>query len=48
MRVDEVNAFIAEMKRPGFTKHLFECEGVSIDMDKLVVAGHSFGAMTAL
>ena len=47
-RVREVRAFIDEISDPSFMEKAGFPEGVTLNLDKLIMSGHSFGGMTAI
>lgn len=47
-RVREVRSLIDEISHPNFMQKIGFPEGVSLNLDKLIVSGHSFGGMTAI
>jgi hypothetical protein len=46
--VREVRAFIDEIIQPNFMQRSGFPDGVSLNLDKLIMSGHSFGGMTAI
>jgi predicted dienelactone hydrolase len=47
-RVKEVRALIDEISQPSFLQKMGFPEDVSLNLDQLIVSGHSFGGMTAI
>ena len=47
-RIKEVNGIFEMLKAPSVGRSLFNNKDLKFDLDKLVVCGHSFGAITAM
>jgi predicted esterase len=48
IRIKEIEDIIKMISEPDFAEKLFDTPGASLDLNSLTVAGHSFGAITAL
>jgi predicted dienelactone hydrolase len=48
IREEEVKALIDEISVKTFMKNILQFEAVSLDLNKLIMAGHSMGGATAL
>jgi hypothetical protein len=43
-----VRAFIDEISHPNFMQRAGFPEGITLNLEKLIMSGHSFGGMTAI